>query len=173
GGLVDGRPRDIVELTATLSDLNAQATDANLDSAPAAEVLASVSEYWDLEIDAQAAGHDDLRARLQNLIDVLRNRLYARNHAQDLAGDLDRLVQIASGPGIPADVMAQVRDAKALAAAPHTEAQAYAAMDKAQEATDALNAIIYKAAMAPVALPPCMEGRPPGQLIVIHLVSQV
>ena len=173
GGLADGRPKDLVDLMAVVEDAAAQAQAGQLDTDPDREVRAAAEAYWGLDLAAQLEGHDALKARLQNAVDRLQNRLYAWNQAVQLAGDLDRLVLMASGLGVSADLRARVDEAKALAAAAHDDPGIRVALDKAQSVSDALGSILYQAAMAPPPMPPCLEGKPAGQIIVIHLSSQV
>lgn len=173
GGLIDGRPKDLVDLLAVVEDAAAQAQAGQLDTSPAGEVRAAAEAYWGLDLAAQLEGHDALRDRLQNAVDRLKNRVYAWNQAVQLAGDLDRLVLMASGLGVSADLRARVDEAKALAAAARDDAGIRVALDKAQSVSDALGGILYQAAIAPPAMPPCLDGKPAGQIIVIHLNTQV
>jgi hypothetical protein len=173
GGLSDGRPKDLVDLIAVMEDAAAQAQAGQLDTNPAGEVRALASQYWALDFAAQLEGHDALKARLQNAVDRLKNRVYAWNEAVQLAGDLDRLVLMASGLGVSAELRARVDEAKALTAAARDDPGIRVALDKAQSVSDALGGILYQAAIAPPPMPPCLEGKPAGQIIVLHLNTQV
>jgi lipoprotein-anchoring transpeptidase ErfK/SrfK len=171
GGLTDGgRPQDISDLGSRIDSAIAAATSAQVDTDPAPAARDALAAYWPLGISDQLAQHDELKATLTGAADSVQRRADAKKQAQLLAGSIDDLIATAGTIGVPDDIAAAAARGKAAAPTAHTDAEVTAAVTDLQTATDALNAIINRAASAP--LPACLANRPAGQTIIIHTLTQ-
>jgi lipoprotein-anchoring transpeptidase ErfK/SrfK len=170
GGVQDGAPADLARLAAVLDQAAARAAGAGVVTDPAPAARGAFEGYRQLEVDAQVERHDTLRDSLQSAVDLVNGRADGKARALELVAGLDELVNTAKTVGVPESLNQLVADAKVLAPSAATDAEVRTALEKAQGATDTLNAIIYRTDTAP--LPPCLSYPSRGQFIWLHLATQ-
>jgi lipoprotein-anchoring transpeptidase ErfK/SrfK len=161
---------DLARLSAALDQATVRAIGAGVVTEPAAENRRVFEGYRQLDVDARVERHDSVRDSLQSAVDLINGRADGKARALELVGGLDDLLNTAKTVGVPDPVNQLVTDARALAPNAATDAEVRAALEKAQAATDTLNAIIYRADSAP--LPPCLSYTSKGQFIWLHLATQ-
>jgi lipoprotein-anchoring transpeptidase ErfK/SrfK len=174
GGLVDGRPADIVAAIASLTGQVDRLRSAGLPTDPGPLALDEAARYLLLSPGLEAAEHDAVAADLQAAAAQLGSRISARDRASTLLAQAREL-------------LAQYSDLNGSAGAfPNRYAQARAALDSARDEAAVtvasglaeslvadLSAEIARFNLAPglTAGAACISPAPP-KLIVVHLSTQ-
>ena len=174
GGLVDGRPADVVDAMTALSGQAQLARTQGLPDDPGPAALAEAGRYLLLPPAQQLAEHEDVISDLHAASARLQGFLGARDRAATLlasAQDLLRQFQDLSGDGGP--YPERLAQAQAALASAHDQAALDAAVAAASSLVSDLVAEISRFNL-PAALTAglsCIQGAP-AKLIVVHLATQ-
>jgi lipoprotein-anchoring transpeptidase ErfK/SrfK len=174
GGMVDGRPADVVDAMTALSGEVDLAGSQGLPADPGPATLAEAARYLLLPIPQQLAAHEDVISDLQAASARLQGVLGARDRAAALlaqANDLLRQFEDLSGSdGGDPDRLAQ---AQAALTSAHDQAGLDAALSAATALVSDLQAEIarFNLPSALTAGATCIQGAP-AKLIVVHLATE-
>ena len=174
GGLVDGRPADVVDAVAALSGQVEVARGDGLPDEPGPAALAEAARYLLLPPGQQVAQHEDVVSDLEAAGARLQARIGAHDRAAGLLAqgqDLLRQYEDLSGSGGPyPDRLSEARSALASARDDRT---LDAAVSSAGSLVADLEAEIarFNLPTALTAGATCIQGAP-SKLIVVHLATQ-